>query len=133
MISYVTSHNANAMYTQKSCIWSNTSGAMRSLSKKGNDRSNILTLSPVMCLPVCLSTYMSMKCVAYAGVTSTIVEEESNELKRSLSRVHTLLSIASVTKGLSGELYSSAARRTCVYAYRVAGSICSPYNPNRNW
>ena len=77
-----------------------------------------------------LSTYMSMMCNAYYGVTSTIVEEESNELKRSLRRVHTPLSIASDTKGLSGEVYSSGARRTCVYEYRVAGSICSPY---RNW
>ena len=86
-----------------------------------------------MCLPVCLSTYMSMKCVAYAGVTSIIVEEASNEHNRALRRVHTPLSIASGTKGLSGVEYSSGARRTCVYEYRVAGSICSPYNPNRNW
>ena len=55
-----------------------TSGAMRSRSRKGKVRSKILTLSPVMCLPVCLSTYMSMKCVAYAEVTSTMVKEESN-------------------------------------------------------
>ena len=94
--------------------------------------SKIRILSQVMCLLVCLSTYMSMKCVAYAGVTSTVVEEESNELKRSLRRVHTPLSIASVTKGLSGELYRASARRTCVYAYREAGITCSPYNPNRN-
>ena len=59
-----------------------------------------------------------MMCDAYNGVTSTIVEEESNELKRSLRRVHTPLSIASVTKGLSGVVYSSEARRTFVYEYR---------------
>ena len=52
-------------------------------------------------------------------VTSTIVEEASNKLKRSLRRVHTPLGIASITKGLSGVVYSSGTRRTCVYEYRV--------------
>lgn len=81
-----------------------TSGAMRSRSRKGKVRSKILTrtLSPIMCLPVCLSTYMSMKCVAYAEVTSTMVKEESNELDRSLRRVQMPLILASDTTGLSG-------------------------------
>lgn len=85
-----------------------TSGAMRSRSRKGKVRSKILTrtLSPVMCLPVCLSTYMSMKCVAYAEVTSTMVKEESNKLDQSLSlclrRVQMPLILASDTTGLSG-------------------------------
>ena len=99
------------MYDTISCIIINmsnqnhvlhTSGAMRSLSRKGKVRSKILTLSPVMCLPVCLSTYMSMKCVAYDEGTSTMVEEESNELNRSLMRVQTPLILASDTTGLSG-------------------------------
>ena len=61
----------------KSFCW--TSGAMRSrrMPVNGRVKSNILTLSPVMCLPVCLSTYMSMKWVAYAVVNSTILEEET--------------------------------------------------------
>jgi hypothetical protein len=81
-----------------------TSGAMRSRSRKGKVRSKILTrtLSPIMCLPVCLSTYMSMKCVAYAEVTLTMVKEESNELDRSLRRVQMPLILASDTTGLSG-------------------------------
>lgn len=45
-------------------ITSCTSGAMRSRRRKGRVRSNILTLSPVICLPACLSTYMSIKWVA---------------------------------------------------------------------
>ena len=103
-----------------------TSGAMRSRRRKGRVRSNILTLSPVMCLPVCLSTYMSMKWVAYAVLTSTILVEESRELSRSLRRVQTRPSIASDTSGLSGDLYSSGARRTCVYVYKDEGKTYSP-------
>ena len=110
-----------------------TSGAIRSRGRKGNVRSNILTLSPVKCLPVCLSTYMSMKCVAYAGVTSTMVDEESNRLNRSLRRAHTPLIFASDTKGLFGLVYSAGARRTSVYECSDAGMIYSPYKPMRTW
>ena len=82
------------MSNQKNVL--HTSGAMRSRSRKVKVRSKILTrtLSPIMCLPVCLSTYMSMKCVAYAEVTSTMVKEESNELDQSLRRVQVPLILA---------------------------------------
>ena len=47
-------------------IWNHdhTSGAIKSRRRKGRVRSNIRTRSPVMCFPVCLSTYMSVKWVA---------------------------------------------------------------------
>ena len=37
---------------------------MMSRRRKGRVRINILTQLPVMCLPVCLSTYMSLNLVA---------------------------------------------------------------------
>ena len=58
MIYDTISCNIINMSNQKNVL--HTSGAMRSQSRKGKVRSKILTwtLSPIMCLPVCLSTYM---------------------------------------------------------------------------
>ena len=101
-----------------------TSGAIRSWSRNGKLRSNILTLSPAVCLPVCLSKYMSTKCVANAEVTSTMVEEKSNKLYQSLRLFHTILSLASDTslRGLSGPVWTTVkSRRTQNLSVEVHG------------
>ena len=54
-------------------------------------------------------------------VTFTMFEEESREINRHLRRDQMCLSIASDTSGLSEDLHSSYASRTCVYKYKDEG------------
>jgi hypothetical protein len=103
---------------------------------KGYVRSNILVLSPVMYFPVCLSPYLSMKFVASAGFTLIIMDAVSNSndpwgwstLIEHGSQ-HCFCHQRAVWRIVQG-LITQDLR----YEYRLAGSICSPYNPHtRNW
>ena len=60
---------------------------------------------PVSChvlASMLVNVHVNEMCCIYAEVTSTMVEEEPNELNQFLRRVHTPLNIASYTRGLSG-------------------------------
>jgi len=68
--------------------------------EKGKSKEQYSDAVPCHVLSCVLVDVHVREMSAYAVVTSTIEEEESNELNRSRSRAHTARSIWSVTRGL---------------------------------